>query len=74
LRETRISADEAGVYVTPNDVKEYATALVGLMDDEPRRARLGKLGRARVEQHLAWSHQQRAYLDVYRQLTGRAGS
>jgi glycosyltransferase involved in cell wall biosynthesis len=74
LRETRISADEAGVYVTPNDVKEYATALMELIDDEPRRARLGKLGRARVEQHLAWSHQQRAYLDVYRQLTGRAGS
>lgn len=74
LRETRISADEAGVYVTPNDVKEYAAALVELMDDEPRRARLGKLGRARVEQHLAWSHQRRAYLDVYRQLTGRAGS
>jgi glycosyltransferase involved in cell wall biosynthesis len=74
LRETRISAREAGVYVTPNDVAEYATALVALMDDEPQRARLGKLGRARVEQHLAWSHQRRAYLDVYRRLTGRAGS
>jgi glycosyltransferase involved in cell wall biosynthesis len=70
LRETRISAAEAGVYVTPNDVHEYATALVALMDDEPRRARLGKLGRVRVEQHLAWSHQRVAYLDVYRRLTG----
>ena len=29
LRETRVSAGEAGVYVTPNDVDEYATALVG---------------------------------------------
>ena len=70
LRETRVSAGEAGVYVTPNDVHEYATALVDLMDDEPRRARLGKLGRTRVEQHLAWRHQQRAYLDVYRRLLG----
>ena len=51
---------------TPNDVHEYAAAIVELMDDEPRRARLGKLGRARVEQELAWSHQQRAYLGVYR--------
>jgi glycosyltransferase involved in cell wall biosynthesis len=55
-------------------VSEYATALADLMDDEPRRQRLGKLGRARVEQHLAWNHQRRAYLDVYRRLTGRAGS
>jgi glycosyltransferase involved in cell wall biosynthesis len=74
LRETRVSAAEAGVYVTPNDVHEYATALVELMDDEPRRARLGKLGRVRVEQHLAWSHQQVAYLEVYRRLTGQAAS
>ncbi|MGH3272990.1 MAG: glycosyltransferase family 4 protein [Streptosporangiaceae bacterium] len=70
LRETRVSAADAGVYVTPNDVAEYATALVALMDDEPRRARLGKLGRIRVEQHLAWHYQQAAYLDVYRRLTG----
>ncbi|MBV9446961.1 MAG: glycosyltransferase family 4 protein [Streptosporangiaceae bacterium] len=69
LRETRVSADEAGVYVIPNDVRKYAEAIVELMDDEPRRGRLGKLGRARVEQELAWSHQERAYVSVYDQLT-----
>jgi glycosyltransferase involved in cell wall biosynthesis len=74
LRETRVSAAAAGVYVTPNDVTEYGTALADLMDDPPRRARLGALGRARVEQHLAWSHQRRAYLEVYRRLTSRTGS
>jgi glycosyltransferase involved in cell wall biosynthesis len=79
LRETRVSAGEAGTYVTPNDVGEYARTIVELMDDEPRRSRLGKLGRARVEQDLAWSHQQRAYLGVYRAMIsggkapGRAG-
>jgi glycosyltransferase involved in cell wall biosynthesis len=70
LRETRVSVGEAGVYVTPNDVREYAEAIVKLMDDEQRRAYLGKLGRARVEQELAWSHQERAYLGVYQRLTG----
>jgi hypothetical protein len=39
------------------------------MDDEPRRAQMGKTGRLRVEQELAWSHQQDAYLGVYRELT-----
>jgi glycosyltransferase involved in cell wall biosynthesis len=53
------------VYVTPNDVDEYARAIVALTDDEPKRALLGKLGRARVEQELAWSLQKEAYLDVY---------
>ena len=70
LRETRVSAGDAGVYVTPNDVHDYAAAIVALMDDEPRRSLLGKLGRARVEQELAWGHQRRAYLDVYSRLLG----
>jgi hypothetical protein len=41
---------------------------VALMDDEAERHRLGKLGRLRVETELAWSHQERAYVGVYRSL------
>ena len=76
LRETRVSAGDAAVYVTPNDVHQYAGAIVALMDDEFRRSEMGKLGRARVEQELAWPHQRRAYLGVYRALAaaGRAGA
>jgi glycosyltransferase involved in cell wall biosynthesis len=69
LRETRVSAGDAGVYVTPNDVAEYAQTIVSLLDDEPRRVSLGKAGRVRVEQELAWSHQEQAYLGVYASLT-----
>lgn len=74
LHETRVSAGDAAVYVEPNDVAEYAAAIADLMDDQPRRYRMGKLGRARVEQTLAWSHQERAYLDVYRRLLGSAAA
>jgi glycosyltransferase involved in cell wall biosynthesis len=80
LRETRVSAGDAAVYATPNDVREYAEAIVSLMDDEPARVRLGDLGRARIEDELAWDHQKQAYLEVYRRMTGavaplaRAGS
>jgi glycosyltransferase involved in cell wall biosynthesis len=69
LRETRVSAGDAAVYVTPNDVHEYAKAIVALMDGESARARMAKLGRARVEQELAWSRQRDAYLGVYHDLT-----
>jgi glycosyltransferase involved in cell wall biosynthesis len=68
LRETRISAADAAVYVKPNDERSYAEAIVTLMDDEAERTRMGKLGRLRVEQELAWSHQERAYLGVYGRL------
>ena len=73
LRETRVSAGAAAVYVTPNDVREYAEVIVDLMDDEATRAQLAKVGRTRVEDELAWAHQERAYLDVYDRLTGGAG-
>ena len=71
LRETRVSAGSAAVYVEPNDEHEYAEAVVALMDDEPRRAEMGKLARERVEQELAWGHQESAYLGVYQHLLSR---
>jgi glycosyltransferase involved in cell wall biosynthesis len=71
LRETRASAEEAGVYATPNDTEEMGRLLVGLLDDEPRRRRLGSAGRRRIEEKLAWSHQEPHYLAVYDNLLGR---
>jgi glycosyltransferase involved in cell wall biosynthesis len=61
-------ARDAAVDAKLNDVRDYAAAIAGLLDDEPRRARLGKLGRACVEQELAWCRQEGLYVDVYRRL------
>jgi glycosyltransferase involved in cell wall biosynthesis len=70
LRETRASAAEAGVYATPNDVRELARLLIELIDDELRRKSMGSAGRDRIEQKLAWSHQEPHYLSVYDNLLG----
>jgi glycosyltransferase involved in cell wall biosynthesis len=74
LVETRVSAGEAASYAdhrAADPVAEYAEALVALIDDPQRRARMGRIGRERVEQELAWTHQAPAYLRVYDELTGR---
>jgi len=71
LHETRASAAEAGAYATPNDVEEMACLFVELIDDEPRRASMGSAGRRRIEEKLAWSHQEPYYLSVYDRLLGR---
>jgi glycosyltransferase involved in cell wall biosynthesis len=75
LIETKVSAGDAAVYVQPagnpeQDVRNYAKAIIDLIDDEPERQRMGKLGRARVEEELAWTHSERAYVGVYDSLTG----
>ena len=73
LRETRVSAGDAAVYVQPNDEQQYAEAIVALLDDEPRREVMGKYARERVEQELAWDHQESTYLGVYKRVLGQAG-
>ena len=65
LKETRVSAREAAVYATPNQVEDMARLVIELLDDEPRRCAMGTAGRARVEHELAWSHQASRYLRVY---------
>jgi glycosyltransferase involved in cell wall biosynthesis len=69
LKETRVSAGAAAVYVRPNDVEEYAEAILELIDNPDLRATMGKSGRERVENHLAWRHQAPKYVEVYESLT-----
>jgi glycosyltransferase involved in cell wall biosynthesis len=77
LRETRVSAGDAAVYVAPTgsaeqDVRDYAKAIVDLLDDTENRVRMGKIGRVRVEEKLAWPRSARAYLSVYQRVAGPA--
>ena len=69
LKETKVSAGPAAVYVRPNDVEEYAQAILRLLDDQERRASMGRAGRQRVEATLAWNHQAPKYVAVYDSLT-----
>jgi glycosyltransferase involved in cell wall biosynthesis len=68
LRETRVSAGEAAVYVEPNDVGLFARGVLDLLDHPERRTTMSRIGRERVVGELAWEHQQRAYLGVFEDL------
>jgi len=52
--------------VTDSSAHEFSQAVAQLLDDPQRRAELGARGRARVVDELAWDHQSRAYVDLYR--------
>jgi glycosyltransferase involved in cell wall biosynthesis len=68
LKETRVSAGSAASYVESGDVAGFAMAVVALLDDPERRAAMGRLGRERVAEQLAWEHQAPRYVDVHRSL------
>jgi glycosyltransferase involved in cell wall biosynthesis len=71
LKETRVSAGDAAIYVEPNDVAAYARAIGELLDDPDRRRSMGAQGRQRVVDVLAWRHQASRYVGAYERLSAR---
>jgi glycosyltransferase involved in cell wall biosynthesis len=70
LRESKVSAGEAARFVEPNDVGAFAKAIAELLDNPGECARMGAIGRRRIEDELGWPHQAVRYVDVYRKLLG----
>ncbi len=72
LPEHRVTAGEAAVYARPNDELDFARKIVELMDDPARRAKMGQIGRERVENELAWTYQTEHLLDAYQSIADLA--
>jgi glycosyltransferase involved in cell wall biosynthesis len=70
LHETRVSAGEAGMFVTANDERALARGIAALLDDPERRKQLGAAGHARVRAVLAWNFSVPPLLAAYRAVFG----
>lgn len=57
VTEGRFSAGPASLYASPNDPVDFADKLEALLDDPAARARMGEVGRDRLQRELAWSYQ-----------------
>jgi glycosyltransferase involved in cell wall biosynthesis len=68
LKETHYSAQDAAIYVEPNDEQGFALAIARLMDDPALREQMGSFGRTRVERELQWSCVGRNLAVAYRTL------
>ena len=68
LTEGRRSAGEASLYARQDDPADLAAKILSLLDDPERRARMGRLGRERVERELEWRHQAPRLLAAYASL------
>lgn len=65
LPETRVTAQKAAIYVTPNSELEFAEAIVRLMDNPEERTELGAFGRRRIVNELAWQHVSENLISAY---------
>ncbi len=71
LLEHRRSAEEAAVYVRPDDVRAFARAVAELLDDPERRRAMGTFGYQRIRKQLSWTHTSRALIAAYYRLFPR---
>jgi glycosyltransferase involved in cell wall biosynthesis len=65
MTEGRFSAQEASLYARPNDPVDLAAKILELLDDPARREAMGRFGRERVLNELAWHHEAPKLLAAY---------
>jgi glycosyltransferase involved in cell wall biosynthesis len=68
LAETRLTAQDAVLYATPNLAEDFASKIETLLDDEELRLRLGACGRKRIEEVLNWDYEKKHLLLAYEML------
>ena len=73
LTEGRASAGEAAVYAAANDPEDFAVKIAELIADPEVRARMGRLGRARVLERLSWDASVPHLLAAYDRIYGKIG-
>jgi glycosyltransferase involved in cell wall biosynthesis len=70
LLETRCSAGDAAFYVEKEDPKLFARALLDLLDDEPRREKMGEIGLQRSIELVGLDRSRRSLLEAYARMLG----
>jgi glycosyltransferase involved in cell wall biosynthesis len=66
LKEGRFSAQEASLYAdNQNQVPDFASKILRLLERPDERKRMGEFGRRRVEQELTWDHSVENLLAAY---------
>jgi glycosyltransferase involved in cell wall biosynthesis len=68
LTEGKFSALEASTYAQPNDAIDLARHIVALLDDPQKCEQMGRFGRRRVENELAWPYEAPKLLRAYDKL------
>jgi glycosyltransferase involved in cell wall biosynthesis len=65
LPESKASAGESALYADSGEPRDLARCIADLLEDPERRARMGAIGRRRVETELSWGHSRVALLNSY---------
>lgn len=74
MREARVSAEAAALYVEPNNEDALARGIKRLLGDKDMRERMREVGMARVQTALAWDYSAPILLTAYERASALARS
>ncbi|HWB23697.1 MAG TPA: glycosyltransferase family 4 protein [Gaiellaceae bacterium] len=64
-----VATSDASVLVPPGDVSALAEAVIGVLEDEPRRVEMGNAGRALALERYAWGDVARRLEEIYERVS-----
>lgn len=64
-RENKLTAGEAALYASDNNLQAFTASVIRLMEDPDLRSSMGERGRRRIEDGLTWNHQAVTLLALY---------
>lgn len=65
-REGRYSAGDAALYIEENSAIQLGDGILELLNDAPRRQRMGQIGHQRLTEELSWDRSVESLLKAYR--------
>jgi phosphatidylinositol alpha-mannosyltransferase len=65
-----VAGPETSVLVPPADSRALAEAVIGLLEDEPRRRALGEAAQVVAAERYSWKKIAERLVEIYRQVTG----
>lgn len=65
VKEGRVSAGKSSMYAKANDAVDFANKIIWLLDNPEEREAMGRLGRQRIENALAWEYEAPKLLAAY---------
>ena len=73
LKEGRASAEAGAIYVPDNSAQKMAEAIEQLLDDPPRRTKMGEVGAERLQELLSWERSVQQLQRAYERALGWSG-
>jgi glycosyltransferase involved in cell wall biosynthesis len=68
LKEGRVTAGDASIYVKDNDVRDFAEAIIDLLNNPEKREKMGAIGKQRLLERLTWDRQKGNLRKAYQYL------